>query len=172
MKHLLFLVGFLVLIGTLIACGEASNTNTGTTSASSPAATQASHQHFKVGETVTIGNTWKVVVNSVKTDKGGQFSALKAGNTYLVVDISLTNISSQEQSISSALNFTLQDATGQKYTESIDTNAGATPDGKVAAGSPLRGSIAYEVPASMKTFTLSFTPDITASGQSIWDLKL
>jgi hypothetical protein len=119
-----------------------------TPNGSTPATTQAPAKHFKIKDTV------------------------KVGDTYLVVNISLTNLSNQEQSISSALNFTLQDSTGQKYDESIDTNAGATPDGKVAAGSPLRGSVAYEVPSSTKKFTLSFAPDITSSGQSIWDLSL
>lgn len=113
------------------------------------------------------------MVNSVTTDDGGQYSGLKSGDTYLVVDVSLTNLSSTEQTVSSLLSFTLQDSTGQKYNETFDTNINsATIDGKVEAGSPLRGVIIYEVPASMKVFTFSFAPDITASGQTVWDLSL
>lgn len=170
MRRLVFLVPLCIIIGALLACG-ASDNNTGTTSGTTiPAATPASH--FKVGDTVTVGSTWKAVVNSVKTDDGGQYSALKAGDTYLVVDISLTNLSSKEQNISSALNFTLQDSTGQKYNEGIDSNAGATLDGKVSVGSPLRGVIAYEVPSSVKSVVLNFVPDITGTGQTTWDLSV
>ena len=169
MKRLFIFVPLCVIIGALLACGASTNTGT-TTGNTTPAATPGAH--FKVGDTVTVGSTWKAVVNSVKTDDGGQYSALKPGNTYLVVDISLTNLSDKEQNVSSALNFTLQDSTGQKYTESIDPNAGATLDGKVSVGSPLRGVIAYEVPSSTKSFVLNFVPDITGTGQTTWDLSL
>jgi len=152
---------------------SSSNNNTGNSTISAPAPTTASNQHFKVGDTVTVGNSWKVVVNSITADDGGQYSALKSGDTYVIVDVSLTNLTSSEQTASSLLMFTLKDSTGQKYDESIDTNVnGSTPDGKVAAGDTLRGIIAYEVPASQKSFTLAFAPDLTSSGQTIWDLSL
>ena len=68
----------------------------------------------------------------------------------------MKNISSQEQDVSSLLDFMLQDINGQKYTETIDPDAGATIDGKIDPGSQLQGSIVYKVPASMKNFTLAF----------------
>lgn len=170
MKRLFFFVPLCIIIGVLIACG-ASDTNTG--KSSTPGATTQTASHFKVGDTVAVGNTWKVVVNGVATDDGGQFSTLKAGDTYVLVDISLTNRSSTEQNVSSLLEFTFKDSTGLKYDEGIDTNAsGSSPNGKVAAADTLRGTIAYEVPATQKAFTLSFTPDITSSGQTIWDLAI
>jgi hypothetical protein len=171
-------IGAIVLVVIIIIAAAAgshgSSPNAGTTTGTnSNPTTSTTSQHFKVGDAVTVGSTWKAVVNSVKTDDGGQFSsALKAGDTYLVVNISLTNLSSQEQNVSSELNFTLQDSTGQKYTEGIDPNAGATLDGKVSAGSPLRGVIVYEVSASMKSFVLNFAPDLISSGQTTWDLNL
>ena len=82
----------------------------------------------------------------------------------------MKNISSSEQNVSSLISFNLADKDGQKYTETIDPNAGSTPDGKVEAGSPLKGVIAYEVPSSMKTFALSFQSDITSSGETVWDI--
>jgi hypothetical protein len=66
---------------------------------------------------------------------------------------------------------TVYDMLAEKVdTETIYPDAGATLDGKVAAGSLLKGSIVYEVPASMHQFTLSFEPDITSPGQTIWDI--
>ena len=46
------------------------------------------------------------------------------------------------------------------------------PDGKVEAGAPLRGQLVYEIPTSMKDYTLSFQADITSSGQTIWDIHM
>src|SRR5438067_13827745 len=86
--------------------------------------------------------------------------------------ITAQNMSSSEQNISSELNFHLQDASGQKYTETIDPDAGATLDGKVEAGSPSKGVIVYEAPTSVKSFVFSFEPDITASGQTVWDIHV
>jgi hypothetical protein len=170
MKRFIPLFALCIVIGALLACGES---NTGTTSTSTNSTSKpAASQHFKVGDTVKVGSDWQAVVNSVKTDDGGQYSGLKSGDTYIVVDVSLTNLSSTEQNVSSELNFTLQDTTGQKYTEGIDSNAGATLDGKVEAGQPLRGTIAFEVPATVKQFTFNFSPDITGSGQTTWDLSV
>src|SRR6266852_858736 len=169
MKRFVPFIALCIIVIALLACGESNNTGTASTLNSSKTNSSQPAKHFKVGDTVKVGTDWQVVVNSVKTDDGGQFSSLKSGDTYLVVDISLTNLSSKEQNVSSALSFTLQDTTGQKYNESIDGNAGATLDGKVSAGSPLKGVIVYEVPSSVKSFVLNFAPDIVSSGQTTWD---
>ncbi len=172
-KNKKLIIGFIAIIALFVIIGVISEVSgESKNSASSTSSSQPLAKHFNIGDTVKVGDTWQAVVNNVKTDNGGQYSGLKSGDTYLVVDISLTNLSNQEQVISSALNFTLQDSTGQKYNEGIDTNTGATPDGKVAAGSPLRGSIAFEVPVVQKNFTFAFDPNIILSGQTIWDLTI
>ena len=132
-----------------------------------------SSQHFAVGQVVKVGDTWDVSVNSVKTSKGDQFSVPKSGNTYLIIDLTMKNISAQEQDVSSLISFNLQDSTGLKYTETLTTMSDIhPPDGKVEAGAPLRGQLVYEVPISMKDYTLSFQADITSSGQTIWDIHM
>ncbi|MFL5653132.1 MAG: DUF4352 domain-containing protein [Ktedonobacteraceae bacterium] len=148
-----------------------SSNNSSTTTTTAPT-TSTSAQHFQVGQTVKVGDTWQITINSAKTDNGGQFSTLKSGDEYLNLNITAKNISSQEQNISSAVQFTLTDITGQKYDETIDLNAGATLDGKVEAGSQLKGNIAYEVPKSVHSFQMAFEVDIISSGQTIWDVKV
>jgi hypothetical protein len=169
-----------ILAVTFLACGESSN-NTGTaTNSSAPSnsssgttPTTAPAQHFKVGQQVKVGDTWLITVDSAKTSTGSEFNKpQKSGDVFLVVVISMKNVSSQEQNVSSALQWALQDSSGQKYDETIDTDAGATLDGKVEAGSLLKGSIAYEVPGSVHDFTLSFQNDITAAGETIWDIHV
>jgi hypothetical protein len=146
-------------------------TEVATTTNTTPAPSNT--QHFAVGQVVKIDDTWNITLNSVKTSKGDQFSVPKSGNTYLIIDLSMKNISTQEQNVSSLISFNLLDSTGQKYTESLTTLSDVhPPDGKVEAGAPLRGQLVYEVPVSMKTYTLSFQADFTSPGQTIWDIHV
>lgn len=166
----LFLI--VLIAAVMLACGG-SDSNTGSTANAGPAPTSAPAQHFKPGQTVKVGDTWQIVVNKVSTNPGSDIDKpQKTGDTFLLVDVSLKNLSTAEQNVSSLIMFSLQDDSGQKITQTITTFAPASPDGKVAAGSQLRGTLAYEVAASGKVFTLSFQADITSSGQTIWDLKL
>jgi len=133
---------------------------------------QQSSQHFKVGDVVKVGETWNITINSVKTSNGSsQFYTPKSGHEYLILNITARNISSQEQVISSLVLFSLTDASGQKYDETIDPDAGATLDGKVEASSQLKGSIVYEVPNNIHSYQLAFEASIVSSGQTIWDIN-
>lgn len=167
------------MMGSRIAGSALNNSsnNTGTLSNSSTQnanntqPTQAA-QHFKAGQTVKVGSTWEITVNGVKTSQGDSFDTPKPGMTFLLIDVTLKNVSDQEQPVSSLIMWTLRDPSGQQYTETITTIAGAPPDGKAAAGSPVRGTLAYEVPTSGHSFTLAFQADIIASGQTLWDITI
>lgn len=170
-KRLMFLFGFCILVGALVACGESSN-NTGTTSSSTGNTPAPTAKHFKVGDQVAVGSVWKVVVNSIATNPGDDFNKPTKGQ-YVVVDVTLTNVSSSEQTISSLVNFQMRGTDGTQYTEAIVGNLSGVnppPDGKVEAGQPVKGDLVYDTDA--KAFTLSFTPDITSSGATVWDLSL
>ncbi len=59
-------------------------------------------QHFKVGELVTVGTTWQITVQSAKTSAGsGFYKPQKAGDVFLIFIVSMKNISSSEQTVSS-----------------------------------------------------------------------
>ena len=151
--------------------------NSFSTTSSSSATTTSSTQntnvthHFTVGQTATIGNTWEITVRSAKTSHGDQYTTPSADNEYLIIDVSAKNISQQEQSLSSIANFSLQDATGQQYTETLLSSATA-PDGKVEAGGLLRGQLVYEVPATQTDFTFHFQADIITGGLTTWDIHV
>lgn len=122
---------------------------------------------------MNVGSTWQVTVNSATTSPGSEFNKpQKAGDVFLVLNVTVKNLTSQAQTISSLINFTLTDTTGQKYDGTIDTDAGASLDGNVNAGSPLRGSLAYEVPTNIKKFQLAFQADITSTGSTVWDISV
>ena len=163
-RRLFPLITIVIIIIGLIACGSSATntgTNAGTASTTVPGNTPAT-QHFKVGQTVKVGDTWDITVNSAKTSTGSEFfKPQKPGDVFLVFHVAAKNISSQEQNISSALQFTLLDTTGQKYDITIDPDAGATLDGKVEAGQTLKGAVAYEVPEATHDFNFEFQADIT-----------
>ena len=170
---LVAIVVLMIIIG--VVSGGKSNTGTAVTTSDSTATNNVnteSTQHFQVGDTVKVGDTWQVVVNSVKTDLGGQYSILKQGDVYLLIDVSLTNISNKEQVTSSMVDWKLTGSDGQAYSTSFFSGAPSAPDGKVEAGSPAKGTLTYEVPASIKEFRLAFAPSLFSAGQTIWDLSV
>jgi len=157
------------ILGSTANTGTLSNNSTQSANNSQPA--QAT-QHFKVGQTVKVGDTWEVMINSVKTNQGNSIDTPKSGMVFLLIDVTLKNVSNQEQPVSSLVMWTLRDPGGQQYTETVTTFAGAPPDGKAAAGSPVRGTLAYEIPTSTHSFILAFQADIVAGGQTLWDITI
>jgi predicted RecA/RadA family phage recombinase len=172
MKRFIPVFALCIVVGALLACGES---NTGTKAGTNDTGTQATTapaQHFKTGDAVKVGDIWQVTVNSVKTDTGGQYSSLKSGDVYLLVDVSMNNISSKEQTTSSLLDWTLKGTDGQKYSDSFFSGAPSAPEGKVEAGSPAKGTLAYEIPSSVHELRLAFAPSVFSGGQTIWDLTV
>jgi hypothetical protein len=143
--------------------------NTPTSSGVTPTS-QTTTSNAKVGQTVQAGPNYAVTVNSVKTNTGDEFNQPKAGNIYIVIDVTVKNTSSSPQDVSSFINFELQDSTGQKYDEAF-TDIGTAPDQTgLPAGRLIRGQLVYEVPTSMHQFTLSFV-DILGNGVlASWDI--
>jgi flagellar basal body-associated protein FliL len=139
-----------------------------TTQPTSKSSTQA---QTKVGVPFVVNDTWTVTVNKVTTNQGDNLlNTPKAGNIYLVVNVTLKNTSSQNQDASSLGMFSLKDSTGQTYNQNIAF--GQSPDGHVAAGSLVRGDIAYEVPKSMHNFILQFVPSFGSSELTEWNLTI
>lgn len=169
-RALLTIVIVALATALIVACGGDANAGT-TTSGNTPSQSNTGSQHFKVGNQVKVGDTYVVTVNSVKTNGGTDIDQPKSGDTYLVIDLTVKNVSSQEQDLSTLLQFTLKDATGQKYDETV-TSFTTPPDGKIEAGDQSRGQMAFEVPKSQHSFTLAFEADITSSGETVWNLSV
>jgi Domain of unknown function (DUF4352) len=126
--------------------------------------------HLKLNETVAIDNTWQVTVISAKTNPGdGEINIPAVGNTYVLITVSLKNISDKQQTVSSLLQFGLRGTDGTNYNE--DITYGNSPDGTVAVGDPLKGTLAYEVPANTKAFVLNFESGLL-SDQVSWDITV
>lgn len=141
-KRLWLIIGVLVLVFIVIIAfaSQAGKGNqpittsqatrpAGTSQPLQPTAKPTQPSGNTIGKAVQVGNTWVVTINSVKTSPGSEFTKPKSGNTFVVVDVTIKNISSSNQPVSSFLMFNLRDATGQQYTEAITDFAKASPDG-------------------------------------------
>ncbi len=150
-----FAIGIVVL-AFLISAGHQNSTaqQQYTTQPASQLTSVPTQTIFKVGETGS-NTVWSVTLNSVKTSTGDQMFKPDAGMIYLVVDVTIGNISSSGQDMSSMLSFRLQDSTGQAYNEAF-TDIGKAPNGAIQPGNKLRGQIVYAVPTTMHDFTLQF----------------
>ncbi len=136
-----------------------------------PTSKSSTQPQTKVGVPFVVNDTWTVTVNKMSTNQGDNLlNTPKAGNIYLVVNVTLKNTSSQNHGASSLGMFSLKDSTGQTYNQNIAF--GHSPDGQVAAGSLVRGDIAYEVPMSMHSFILQFVPSLGSSDLTEWNLTI
>lgn len=109
-------------------------------------------------------------MKGVSKSQGSEFIKPKAGNYFLVIDVSLQNTSQQEQRLESTLQFTLRDANGYRYMLIFLDTVRLTPTGTIEAGGLASGDLVYEVPNAMHKFTLAFEPD-SRLPLSIWDIS-
>ena len=171
---------FIVIIVVVVHSSNGGQPTPPTSQATQPASTNQQPQPTAkpaqpvgntIGKAVQVGSTWVVTINSVKTSPGSEFTKPKSGNTFVVVDVTVKNISSSNQDVSSLIMFNLKDATGQQYTEAI-TDFTKPPDGTVTPNSLLRGQLVYEVPSTDHTFTFSFQSDLTGSDITEWNVSV
>lgn len=167
---LAFLVGR-ASVTTASSTAATPQTNAASTTNQQAAAqpTQAqSTAHHKIGETVSVDNTWAITVDSVTTSQGDTINVPKSGNTFLMVTMTFKNISSQQQAVSSLLGLTLRGPDGTNYQQALYTGGQGMPDGNVAAGAVTKGVVSFEVPTSTHNFTLNYS-DLGGQVQT-WDL--
>lgn len=109
-----------------------------------------------LGQPLQAGPNWVMTVTSVHTTTTSDYPP-KVGQQYIEMSVTLKNVSPQTQFVSSLIEFTLVDANGQQYTESVnDTYTRQAVDGHLLMNQTLTGQVAYEVPLAQHNFVLTF----------------
>lgn len=116
-----------------------------------------------VGETLTNGKL-KITLNEVKftnniTGASEYLTSIaKAGNNFVVVDLTLDNTAEEATAISSVLQFKVESADGYRYQPDLlsTVNLGQQIDGKLQPASKIRGKLSFEVPLTTKGLLLAF----------------
>jgi hypothetical protein len=148
--------------------------------ATQPASTQATQapgsgaptgSYHKIGEAVNVSGIWIVTVNSAQTSNGQGFDQPDPGKQYLVIDVSMRNISNQEQNVASDFLFTLRDSDGREISQAFVGFANP-PEGKVEPGQQIRGDLVYQIDLNAHDFSLAFQADLFSSGQVFWNIHV
>lgn len=157
------------VVGVAVVATVASgSSNTATSGESGDASAAASAPTtFKVGEPVTLGDD-TLVVNSVQIPypSTNELSQPAAGNQFVAADVSVTNNGSDPSTVSSLVCFTLRDSTGQSFNQTIVAGAPPAPDGAVAPGQSIRGTLTYEVPTTATGLSLIYQCDPLSTGSA------
>jgi hypothetical protein len=173
-KRRIIIAGSIVfLIAIFCACGGSSSVGSSNAQSSSSSSNNTSSsastppKSGKIGDTLKT-SSWSITLKdaSIDTAPPDYDQPTKSGDVFLLIDVSAKNLSSKSQDISSIGDFKLTDQSGQSYNLGIDSNAKSSPDGKVSVGSPVAGTLVYEVPSTIKKFHLEFTPDILNNDDS------
>lgn len=157
MRHVLLALCLLLVAG----CGSAAG--------SAASATNMPAAHHRVGETVSVPG-WQITVHSAvssPTIPGGE--PINAGDVFVLFDITMQNTASTSAEASISL-FYLYSNDGTKETLLAAGNPSLT--GPVAAGTPIRGQVVFEVAPGGHQYLLEYVPQGTADIQAIWDISV
>lgn len=124
-----------------------------------------------IGKAVVVDGTWTITLNGARTSLGDAFSTPEAGDVYLVVDVTVKNTSTHFQDMLSGNQIMLKDSTGQQYREAI-TDFATPPDGTIKPGGSQRGQLAYEIPATKRTFSYYFQAAANGTDLTEWVLHV
>ena len=156
----------LAVVGSLVRGPGSSTASTGSTGSNAGAPAEKAAAGVSKGQEQgpgTVGETretagLRVTLNGVRRSAGGDFFKPKAGNVYVVLDLTFENATGDEAAVSSLLSASLKDSTGQKYTLALGGTDKSSPDGSIAPGDRSRGEIAFEVPAAAAGLVYTFDP--------------
>ena len=115
-----------------------------------------------IGETVSGGGV-ALTVNGVSTVAEDLFGAPPPGMAYLVIDVTIENLSRDDGAAYSPYYFTVQDSDGFEY----DFATYIDPPIRAATlplGERVRGNVTFALPAAASDLVLSFEPVVIAGG--------
>jgi len=145
---------------TLAGCGGGSGGSGAT--ATTVAATTTTEAPSAIGTAVKAGDL-SLTVNSVAPfTSPSELDRLPENGQYLAVKVTVENHGSKSEIISSILSFDLRDTEGERYTLAFLVGSPPLPDGDVAAGAKLAGTLVYDVPKG-RSYELVFSYSLTGS---------
>jgi pSer/pThr/pTyr-binding forkhead associated (FHA) protein len=128
---------------------------------------ETAQQTFPIGDTIAIGTT-NITVNEVLYPTGDQFNQPKAGFKFLVVDLTIENLSTTSITVSTLLQMSVKDSSSQKYDADFMaalTSGGGSLDAEIAPGEKLRGQVGFQVPINAIGLVFVFDADFLSSGK-------
>ncbi len=128
---------------------------------------EMSQQTYGVSDVIAMGTT-NVTVNEVISPAGDQFAKPDEGKKFLVVDLTIENGGATSISLSTLLQMSLKDSSGQKYDVDLMASVasgGTSPDGEISPGEKLRGQVGFQVPQDAAGLVFVFDADVWGTGK-------
>ena len=108
---------------------------------------------YSIGQEI-INNSFSVKVNSIRIDtKGDGFFKPQAGDQFIIVNLTFTNLSSKALPILPSLQTSIKDETGTAYMMSPLTTTEGVVAGNLLPHDKITGDLSYEVPSKAKNLT-------------------
>lgn len=173
-----------VLLLVSLACGSTTSPSLVATSAppvdsgSQPqeqptqAPAPVTQQNYKVGDVVSIGDHVLVVLGW-ENIQPSDFSKPDAGKKFVAVELLIVNNSQSAMSVSTLLQMSMKDDTGQKYDVDFMASTaigGASVDGELAPGEKVRGKVGFQVAENATGLQFVFDASVFGSGKVFVDL--
>lgn len=123
---------------------------------------------FRVGETVQM-EQWRIKVHRLvdPLKPTNPLRTPQAGQRWVRVDVEMTNISAQTQTVAALLQFELQDDRHRSYDVAVTGEQGPDLDGHAPPGKTRRGVIDFEVATDSSGLTLNFTSETFDLGMAV-----
>lgn len=184
-RRVLGIAGAVPILALVLACGSGSGSATitsptavgaaptsaaPTSAAAAPAIPEATAVPVvtvgKIGDRVELDGVALTVVKVEKADQIGDFLKADAGNTYLIAEIIIENVS-VDKAPYNPLYFKVKDGDGFEYNAGISTDKQALKSGDLAKGDKARGTVAFQVKKDATGFVLAFKPIVFGGGDPI-----
>ncbi len=129
-------------------------------------------QSYNVGDMVTI-NDYVLIVLGWENVPASDFANPDEGKKFIAVELLIVNNGQSPKSLSTLLQMSMKDDTGQKY--DVDFTAlmaidGGSIDGELTTGEKVRGKVGFQVPDNAQGFQFVFDASIFGSGKVFVDL--
>lgn len=121
---------------------------------------------FQVGDVIPVGNVTLTVLGW-DSPAGDKYNKPDSGQKFVAVDLLLRNQGQSDASMSSLLQTSLRDSSGQEYAYDPVANlaAGASnPDGNIGPGEQVRGTIGFQVPQDAQGLVFVFHDALFGAG--------
>lgn len=131
------------------------------------------HKAYGVGETFRIGDL-QYKLNSIKTSYENGLKPPKAGNTFLLLNLTIENHGNTDVEVRSMIGFQLYDKDGRKQAFSMNAAQAVKSalDGTVTARGKMTGELGYEVSLGVQTFTLKISPNPFSSKTAMVEIPM
>jgi hypothetical protein len=117
----------------------------------------------RVGEQCQANGIALTVLNVSKMDSISIFNP-ESGNTYLVLEVLIENVSRSEDTPYNPMYFSLKDADGFEYSITMASPDPSLKSGDLRKGDKARGFVSFEVKSNASGFVVSYKPLVILGG--------